>query len=125
MQEPAHRLAAAHQALAIKPHAHALAALDAEIVAGQRAIVGIAPPLHRDALGAFHMRDLMQHMTPPKPHRRSVGNFGNSIHRLGAGEQANGAGGGEGVLLELHSSPRKRGPSSWPWLPAYAGMSGS
>src|SRR5262249_4378549 len=24
----------------------------------------------------------------------------------------------------LRSSPRKRGPSSWPWIPAFAGMSG-
>src|SRR5882724_9450894 len=25
----------------------------------------------------------------------------------------------------FRSSPRKRGPSSWPWIPAYAGMSGA
>src|SRR5437762_5598780 len=25
----------------------------------------------------------------------------------------------------IRSSPRKRGPSSWPWIPAYAGMSGA
>ena len=27
--------------------------------------------------------------------------------------------------LSVRSSPRKRGPSSWPWMPACAGMSGS
>ena len=120
MQEPACRLARAHQALAIKPHAHARAALDAEIVTGERAVLFVAPPFHRDALGAFGMRHLMQHMAPAKPHRRTVRHFGDGVHRFRAGEKADGAGGDVAVLMQILSFSRKRGPSSWPRILAGA-----
>ena len=50
------------EAFAVEPDAHALAALDAEIIARERAALLVAPPFHGDALGPFGMRHDMQHV---------------------------------------------------------------
>src|SRR5437588_2614623 len=134
MQEPACWLAAANQALTKKPDAHALAALDAEVIACQRHAIRIAPPLHRDAFWPFGMRNDIAHASPGELHRWPVGHLGHRLHRLRPREQADWAGGSERVLLIVRLSARKRGPNPYPTLPrkwgreregaACAGMSG-
>src|SRR6266700_3499451 len=101
MHEPARGLARNEPAFAKDPYAHALAALDSEIVARERAAVLVMPPLHRDAFGPLDMYDFVQHAAPAKTHWRTVGHFGHGLDHLRPGEQADRAGGGEGVRLRV------------------------
>ena len=87
------------QAFAVEPDPHALAAFDPEIIARQRVALLVAPPFHGDALGAFGMRDHVAHAPPGELHRRAVRHRGDRFDRLRPLEQADRAGGGEGVLL--------------------------
>ena len=93
-----------------QPDPHALAAFDAEIVARQRAAGLVAPPFHRDALGAFGADDDVAHAAPGELRRRSVGEFGRRVDRLRPREQADRAGGGGGVVLSCDSSRRQSDP---------------
>src|ERR1700736_3215981 len=99
MYEPARGLTRNDQALAIDPDAHALAALDAEIVARERAAGLVTPPFHRNAFGPFDMRDCVTHAPPGKLHRRAVGDFGEGFDGFGTREETDRAGGREGVQL--------------------------
>src|SRR5260370_3847398 len=104
VQEPARLFELASiEAFAIDPDPHPFAALDAEIIARQRASLLVAPPFHRDALGPFRMGDLVQHAPPAEPHRRPVGNFRDRLHRLRPSEQTNRPRRAESVNLNICS----------------------
>ena len=90
---------------AIKPHAHAFAALDAEIVAHQRVAGRVAPPLHGDAFRAFDAHHDVAHAPPGELRRRSVRHFGDRLDRLRPREQADRAGGGGCVVIRSAVRP--------------------
>src|SRR5262245_31545953 len=82
MQKPARlRRLALVQSFAVEPEARALAALDAEVVAGERRAGGVVPPFHGDALRPFGRRDLVQHVAPAEAHGRTVRHFGHGLDR--------------------------------------------
>ena len=70
------------QSFAIEPDARAFLAFDAEIIAGERMALLVAPPFHGDALRPFGMRDFMQHTPPAKAHRRAIRHLGDGLDRL-------------------------------------------
>src|SRR5918994_2525036 len=99
VQEPARVLhLAAKQTFAVEPDARAGAALDAEIIACERAAGFVAPPLHGDALGPFHLCDFVQNLPPAEPHRRALRHFGHFLDQFRPRKQPDGSRGSEGVL---------------------------
>src|ERR1700735_3258191 len=95
MQPPFRRHVAAVEAGAEEPVAGAGFVFDAVVVAdvgGADFARRAAPPLFRKAFGAFGSAHAADLAAPAEEHRRVVGERSRRVDRLGAGEEAHGAG---------------------------------
>ena len=101
MQEPARRDGLAFvKTFPIDPGARAILALDAKIIARQRASAIVSPPFHGDAFRSLRMRHLMHDAPPFEPHGRTVWHFGDCLDRLRPRKQTDRTDRSEAVLFD-------------------------